>query len=110
VPAELSAETLVRAIRGSDKASITAARLFDRFDAADGLSLAIEVTLQPTDKSFTDEQIEQLLQTNDSLPAAGAMLVHAANAAGGRDNIAVVLARAKAGSGAFAKSWWSFWR
>ncbi len=59
---------------------------------------------------LTDEQIEQLLRTNDSLPAAGAMLVQAANAAGGRDNIAVVLARAKPGAGAFAKSWWSFWR
>ena len=59
---------------------------------------------------LTDEQIEQLLRTNDSLPAAGAMLVQAANAAGGRDNIAVILARAKAGNKDFAKSWWSFWR
>ena len=59
---------------------------------------------------LSDEQIEQLLRANDSLPAAGAMLVQAANAAGGRDNIAVVLARAKAAPGAFGKSWWSFWR
>jgi serine/threonine protein phosphatase PrpC len=59
---------------------------------------------------LTDEQIEQLLRTNDSLPAAGAMLVQAANAAGGRDNIAVILARAKPGTRDFAKSWWSFWR
>ena len=59
---------------------------------------------------LTDEQIEQLLQTNDSLPAAGAMLVQAANAAGGRDNIAVVLARAKPGTRDLGKSWWSFWR
>ena len=59
---------------------------------------------------LSDEQIEQLLRLNDSLLAAGAMLVQAANAAGGRDNIAVILARAKAGSGAFSKSWWSFWR
>ena len=59
---------------------------------------------------LTDEQIEQLLRTNDSLPAAGAMLVHAANAAGGRDNIAVILARVKPGNRDFAKSWWSFWR
>jgi PPM family protein phosphatase len=58
---------------------------------------------------LTDEQIEQLLRANDSLPATGATLVQAANAAGGRDNIAVVLARAKAGAGA-AKAWWSFWR
>ena len=57
-----------------------------------------------------DEQIEQLLRTNDSLSAAGAMLVQAANAAGGRDNIAVVLARAKPGTRDAGKSWWSFWR
>ncbi|MFL6629585.1 MAG: Stp1/IreP family PP2C-type Ser/Thr phosphatase [Vitreoscilla sp.] len=59
---------------------------------------------------LSDEQIEQLLRTNDSLPAAGTMLVQAANAAGGRDNIAVVLARAKPGNQGFGKSWWSFWR
>jgi protein phosphatase len=59
---------------------------------------------------LNDEQIAQLLRTNDSLPSAGAMLVQAANAAGGRDNIAVVLVRAKPGSGALARSWWSFWR
>ena len=49
--------TLARALRGSDKEAITNVRLFDRFESADGLSLAFEVTLQPGDKSFTDEQI-----------------------------------------------------
>jgi phenylalanyl-tRNA synthetase beta chain len=57
VPADLSAADLVRAIRGIDKAAITAARVFDRFEKAGELSLAVEVTLQPQDKSFTDEQI-----------------------------------------------------
>jgi phenylalanyl-tRNA synthetase beta chain len=57
VPAELTAEALVKAIRGADKAAITAARLFDRFESKEGLSLAVEVTLQPADKSFTDEEI-----------------------------------------------------
>lgn len=60
VPAEVMADTLLRAIRGADKATITAARLFDRFEAPDGLSLAFEVTLQPTEKSFTDEQIGEI--------------------------------------------------
>jgi phenylalanyl-tRNA synthetase beta chain len=60
VQAELAAESLVRAIRGADKAVIAAVRLFDRFETADGLSLAVEVTLQPTDKSFTDEQIAEV--------------------------------------------------
>jgi phenylalanyl-tRNA synthetase beta chain len=60
VPADLAADQLVRAIRGADKSAITDARLFDRFDSADGLSLAIEVRLQPADKSFTDEQIGEI--------------------------------------------------
>jgi phenylalanyl-tRNA synthetase beta chain len=62
VPADLPADNLLRAIRGADKAVITNVRLFDRFDTADGLSLAFEVTLQPTEKSFTDEQIGEISQ------------------------------------------------
>jgi phenylalanyl-tRNA synthetase beta chain len=57
VPAELSADGLLRAIRGADRAAISSACLFDRFDTAEGLSLAFEVTLQPIEKSFTDDQI-----------------------------------------------------
>ena len=57
VPEELAAGDLVRAIRGSDKAAITDVRLFDRFESPAGLSLAIEVTLQPVQKSFTEEEI-----------------------------------------------------
>jgi phenylalanyl-tRNA synthetase beta chain len=60
VPVDLAADNLVRAIRGADKTAITGVRLFDRFDAAEGLSLAFEVTLQPADKSFTDEQIGEI--------------------------------------------------
>jgi len=60
VPADLAAENLLRAIRGADKAAITEVRLFDRFETAEGLSLAVEVTLQPADKSFTDEQIGEV--------------------------------------------------
>jgi len=60
VPGELTTDALLRAIRGADKAWITGARLFDRFDAPEGLSLAFEVTLQPVDKSFTDEQIGEI--------------------------------------------------
>jgi phenylalanyl-tRNA synthetase beta chain len=62
VPADLPAGTLLRAVRGADKALITDARLFDRFETADGLSLAFEVTLQPVEKSFTDEQIVEVSQ------------------------------------------------
>ena len=60
VPDQLTADSLVRAIRGADKAAITGVRLFDRFETADGLSLAFEVTLQPAEKSFTDEQIGEI--------------------------------------------------
>ena len=60
VPPEATADSLLRAIRGADKALITGVRLFDRFETSDGLSLAFEVTLQPTEKSFTDEQIGEV--------------------------------------------------
>jgi phenylalanyl-tRNA synthetase beta chain len=60
VPADVPADSMLRAIRGADKAAITTVRLFDRFEAPEGLSLAFEVTLQPVDKSFTDEQIAQI--------------------------------------------------
>ena len=60
VPADLAADTLVRAIRGSDKAVITDARLFDRYEGQQGLSLAVEVILQPGEKSFTDAEIGEV--------------------------------------------------
>ena len=62
VPADVPADALLRAIRGADKPAITGVRLFDRFEAAEGLSLAFEVTLQPVEKSFTDEQIAEISQ------------------------------------------------
>lgn len=62
VPVDLSADNLARAIRGADKTMITGVRLFDRFETSDGLSLAFEVTLQPVEKSFTDEQIAEISQ------------------------------------------------
>jgi phenylalanyl-tRNA synthetase beta chain len=60
VPAELAADALIRAVRGSDKTAITDVRVFDRFEGPDGLSLAVEVTLQPSEKSFTDQQIGEI--------------------------------------------------
>jgi phenylalanyl-tRNA synthetase beta chain len=60
VPGDLAADTLVRAIRSADKALITDARLFDRYEGEQGLSLAIEVTLQPGEKSFTDAEIGEV--------------------------------------------------
>ncbi|MBX9881734.1 MAG: phenylalanine--tRNA ligase subunit beta [Sphingomonas sp.] len=64
VPAELTADALVRAVKGADKAAITAARLFDMFAGAgvpEGQkSLAVEVTLQPGEKSFTDAELKAI--------------------------------------------------
>uniref|UniRef100_UPI0037844641 phenylalanine--tRNA ligase subunit beta n=1 Tax=Sphingomonas daechungensis TaxID=1176646 RepID=UPI0037844641 len=60
VPAEVQGDALVRAIRGADKQVITGARLFDRFETADGLSLAVEVVLQPGEKSFTEAELGEI--------------------------------------------------
>lgn len=61
VPDTLEADALVRAVKGADKKSIVDVRLFDVFTGP-GVeeghkSLAIEVTLQPGEKSFTDEEL-----------------------------------------------------
>ena len=60
VPPELAADALVRAVRGADKQSISNVRIFDRYQGEAGLSLAIEVTLQPGEKSFTDAEIGEV--------------------------------------------------
>ena len=64
VDAKLAAGDLVRAVKGADKKHITDARVFDSF-AGQGvpegkLSLAIEVTLQPVDKSFGDDELKAI--------------------------------------------------
>ena len=73
VPAELPADSLIRAVRGADKAAITAARVFDVF-AGQGVpeghkSVAVEVLLQPSQKSFTDEELKAIA---DKIVAAAA--------------------------------------
>jgi phenylalanyl-tRNA synthetase beta chain len=60
VAADVQADNLVRAIRSADKQAITGVRLFDRFETADGLSLAVEVTLQPAEKSFTEAELTEI--------------------------------------------------
>jgi phenylalanyl-tRNA synthetase beta chain len=62
LPADAPADTLLRAVRGADKAAIVGVRLFDQF-SGQGVpeghkSLAVEVTLQPAEKSFTDEELK----------------------------------------------------
>ncbi len=60
VPSNLASDNLLRAIRGADRSTITEVRLFDRFETPNALSLAFEVTLQPTIVSFTDDQIAEI--------------------------------------------------
>jgi phenylalanyl-tRNA synthetase beta chain len=78
LPEDAAADALLRAVRGADKAAIVAVRLFDVF-AGQGVpegqkSLAVEVTLQPGEKSFTDEELK----------AISDRIVAAAGKAGGR--------------------------
>jgi serine/threonine protein phosphatase PrpC len=56
-----------------------------------------------------DEGIAKVLQMHDSLPECGAALINAANEAGGKDNIAVILVRVRGASTA-SRSWWPFRR
>ncbi len=57
-----------------------------------------------------DVTISQVLQMHESLAAAGAALIDAANDAGGKDNISVILVRAAGGSASTMRSWWPFRR
>ena len=75
VPEALAADALVRAVKGADKASIVAARLFDVF-VGTGVepghkSLGVEVTLQPGDKSFAEADLKAIA---DKVVAAAAKL------------------------------------
>ena len=61
---ERAAGDLVRAVTGADKALISGARVFDVYQGpgvAEGQkSVAIEVDIQPREKTMTDAEIEQL--------------------------------------------------
>jgi phenylalanyl-tRNA synthetase beta chain len=62
VEASVGADQLIRAARNVDRKLVTDVSLFDVFEGGalgEGRkSLAIEVTLQPTEKTLTDEEIE----------------------------------------------------
>lgn len=64
VPVDLPAGDLLRMVRAADKVSIVDARIFDVF-AGQGVpegrkSIALEVTLQPGEKSFTDAELKAI--------------------------------------------------
>ncbi len=62
VGAATPAETLLRAAETADRTLITAVTLFDRYTGANlppgQISLAIAVTIQPTDKSLSETEID----------------------------------------------------
>ncbi|MEO0030666.1 MAG: hypothetical protein RIS94_424 [Pseudomonadota bacterium] len=73
VPDSVPAGDLLRSVKGADKQAIVAARVFDDFRGA-GVpeghkSIAIEVTLQPVDKSFDDAALKAIA---DKVVAAAA--------------------------------------
>jgi protein phosphatase len=57
-----------------------------------------------------DETISQILQSGATLEETGSTLIEAANDAGGKDNISVILARSRVGGAPPARSWWPFRR
>ncbi|HCX66943.1 MAG TPA: phenylalanine--tRNA ligase subunit beta, partial [Rhodobiaceae bacterium] len=62
VAESVTADQVIRAARGADKKLITDVSLFDVFEGGSlgegQKSLAIEVTLQPVEKTLTDEEID----------------------------------------------------
>ncbi|MEO7913778.1 MAG: phenylalanine--tRNA ligase subunit beta [Novosphingobium sp.] len=75
VAADVPAGDLVRTIKSADKANIVSARLFDDFRGAgvpEGQkSLAVEVTLQPGDKSYDETELKAIA---DKVTAAATKL------------------------------------
>lgn len=75
VAASVPAGDLLRAVKGADKQAVVAARVFDDFRGAgvpEGQkSLAIEVTLQPVEKSFDEAALKAI---SDKVVAAAAKL------------------------------------
>ncbi len=66
VPVGLAAGDLVRVIKGADKANIVSVRVFDGFRGAgvpEGQkSLAVEVTLQPGEKSYDEADLKAIAE------------------------------------------------
>jgi phenylalanyl-tRNA synthetase beta chain len=59
VEPNVQAAELLKAAKGADKALISDAQIFDVFKLPDGkVSLAVSVTLQPKEKTLTDEEID----------------------------------------------------
>jgi phenylalanyl-tRNA synthetase beta chain len=66
VPVDLPAGDLVRTVKNADKDNIVAARLFDQFigqGVPEGQkSLAVEITLQPAEKSYGEDDLKAIAE------------------------------------------------
>jgi len=75
VPEDLAANDLLRAVRGADKNAIADGHIFDVFTGGSlpegKKSLALEVVLQPQDKTFKDADLKAI---SDKVVAAAAKL------------------------------------
>ena len=64
VDSTVPAATLVRAAQGADKALVTGVNVFDLFEGASlgegKKSVAIEITIQPRERTLTDEDLDKL--------------------------------------------------
>jgi phenylalanyl-tRNA synthetase beta chain len=64
VDKDVPAATLLRAVNGADKKLIAGVNIFDRFEGASlgegKKSIALEVAIQPTERTMTDEDLEAL--------------------------------------------------
>jgi phenylalanyl-tRNA synthetase beta chain len=64
VPQDMAADALLRAVRSADRQAIAGVSLFDVFTGPgvpEGQkSLAVEVVLQPGEKSFTEEELKAI--------------------------------------------------
>ncbi|TCD16044.1 phenylalanine--tRNA ligase subunit beta [Oricola cellulosilytica] len=64
VDRDVPAATLLRAVSGADKKLITNVNIFDRFEGASlgegKKSIALEVSIQPVERTLTDEDLEAL--------------------------------------------------
>jgi phenylalanyl-tRNA synthetase beta chain len=74
---KVQAAELIKAVKGADKVMIADASVFDVFKLPDGkTSVAVSVTLQPKDKTLTEEDISVISQkiVATAAKATGAML------------------------------------
>jgi phenylalanyl-tRNA synthetase beta chain len=79
VDRKVEAQAILRAAAGADRKLITSVNVFDVFEGAslgqDMKSIAIEVAIQPVDKTLTDEDFEAL---------SGRIIANVAKSTGGR--------------------------